>query len=246
MQRDRLPILVVVAALLAAMLAGAALVAPTDARSADASADRSISVDATGSADAAPDRAVVRVAVTANGDDPAAVRDDLAANADALRESLAAAGVDESQYETAEYRIDARRDERGDTPEVAGYRGVHGFVVRLEDPQRAGDVIDAAANASAEVQHVRFTLSEERRTELREQAIENAMTDARSQADTVAENGDLQVTGVNSVDASQQRYRPVEYDAAAPRAAEAGGTSVETGDVSVSYQVRVTYDATRA
>ncbi|PSP41536.1 SIMPL domain-containing protein, partial [Halobacteriales archaeon QH_10_70_21] len=113
MQRDRLPILVVVAALLAAMLAGAALVAPTDARSADASADRSISVDATGSADAAPDRAVVRVAVTANGDDPAAVRDDLAANADALRESLAAAGVDESQYETAEYRIDARRDERG-------------------------------------------------------------------------------------------------------------------------------------
>ena len=106
--------------------------------------------------------------------------------------------------------------------------------------------IDAAVNASAEVRVVRFTLSEERRTELREQAIENAMTDARSQADTVAENGDLQVTGVNSVDASQQRYRPVEYDAAAPRAAEAGGTSVETGDVSVSYQVRVTYDATRA
>ena len=241
MQRDRLPLLIIAAALLAALLASAALIAPSGARTADPSADRSISVDATGTADAAPDQAVVRVAATAEGDDPRTVRDDLSANASALREELDAAGIDESQYETDEYRI----RERDDFPE---YRGVHGFVVTLDDPQRAGDVIDAGANASAEIEVVRFTLSEERRTQLREQAIESAMSDARSQADTVAENGDLRVTGVRNVDASQQRYRPVEYEAAAPRAATAGGadTSVETGEVSVSYQVRVTYNATRA
>ena len=63
-----------------------------------------------------------------------------------------------------------------------------------------------------------------------------------------AANGGLQVTSVVAVDASQQRYRPVEYEAAAPLAADAGGadTSVETGDVSVRYRVRVTYNATRA
>ncbi len=247
MDRDRLPILIVVAALLAAMLAGAALVAPTDAQDPDATADRHVSVDATGTADAAPDRAVVRVAATVTGDDPAAVRDDLAANADALRGELEAAGLDADQYETEGYRIDERNDERADTPEVAGYRGVHGFVVTLDDPQAAGAVIDAAANASAEVRTVRFTLSEERRTELRQDAIETAMEDARSQADAIAANGDLAVTSVHSVDATQQDYRPVEYQAAAPRAADASGsTSVETGDVTVSYRVRVTYNATRA
>jgi uncharacterized protein YggE len=248
MQRDRLPILVVVAALLAATLAGAALVAPTGAQDPDANADRTISVDATGDADAAPDEAVVRVAATAAGDDPGAVRDNLSANADALRSELAAAGVNESNYETEEYRIQEYRrppEEGGETPD---YRGVHGFVVTLDDPQKAGDVVDAAADAGAEIQVVRFTLSEERRTDLRERAIENAMSDARAQADTIAENGDLQVTSVARVDASQQQYRPVAYESAAPRAADAGGadTSVETGEVSVSYQVRVTYNATRA
>jgi len=247
MKRDRLPILVVVVALLAAVLTGAALVAPSDAQDPDANADRTVAVDATGEADAAPDQAVVRVAATAEGDDPQAVRDDLAANSDALREELSNAGIEPDQYETDEYRIQERRrpprEENGDAPD---YRGVHEFVVMLEDPQRAGETIDAAVNASAEVRVVRFTLSEERRTELRERAIEDAMDDARSQADAVAENGDLEVTSVASVDASQQRYRPVEYEAAAPRAADASGTEVETGDVSVSYQVRVTYNATRA
>ena len=241
MKRDKLPILVVVAALLAAVLTGAALVAPSDAQDPDANADRTIAVDATGEADAAPDRAVVRVAVTAKGGDPGVVRDNLTRGADALREEFEAASIGTDQYKTGEYRIDERRDE------FPPYRGTHRFVVRLDDPQRAGDVIDAAANVSAEVQTVRFTLSEDRRTDLRERAIEDAMADARSQADTVAANGGLQVTSVVAVDASQQRYRPVEYEAAAPLTASDGGsTSVETGDVSVRYQVRVTYNATRA
>jgi uncharacterized protein YggE len=241
MKRDKLPILVVVAALLAAVLTGAALVAPSDAQDPDANADRTVAVDATGEADAAPDRAVVRVAVTAEGDDPGVVRDNLTRGADALREEFEAASISTDQYETDEYRIDERRDE------FPPYRGTHRFVVRLDDPQRAGDVIDAAANVSAEVQTVRFTLSEDRRTDLRERAIEDAMADARSQADTVAANGGLQVTSVVAVDASQQRYRPVEYDAAAPLTATGdGSTSVETGDVSVRYRVRVTYNATRA
>ena len=247
MKRDRLPILVVVVALLAAVLTGAALVAPSDAQDPDTNANRTVSVDATGEADAAPDQAVVRVAATAEGDDPQAVRDDLAANSDALREELSNASVEPDQYETDEYRIRERRrpprEEDGDAPD---YRGVHGFVVTLEDPQRAGEAIDAAVNASAEIEVVRFTLSEDRRTELRERAIEDAMDDARSQAEAIAENGNLEVTSVASVDASQQRYRPVEYRTAAPQAADASGTEVETGDVSVSYQVRVTYNATRA
>lgn len=247
MQRDRLPILVVVAALLAAMLAGAALIAPIDARDPDSTADRHIAVEATGTADTAPDRAVVRVAATAAGEEPGAVRDDLAANADALREELDAAGVDERRYETDDYRIhEDRRTRRGDEADGAPYRGVHSFVVTLEDPQAAGDVIDAAANADAEIRAVRFTVSEDRRTELRDAAIENAMADARTQADTIADNGGLEVTSVASVDASQQRYRPVEYETAAPAAADGADTSVETGDVAVTYRVRVTYNATRA
>lgn len=242
MQRDRLPVLIVVTALLAVALVGAALVAPSGADD-SAPADRSITVDATGDAEAQPNQAVVRVAATAEGDDPAQVRDALSEEATALRENLGAANVSEDDYETTEYRIrePRRHPEERDGP---AYVGVHAFEVTLEDPDRAGAVIDAAADANAEVESVRFTLSEERRTELREEAITDAMDDARTQANAIADSGGLQVTDVATVDASQRHYRPVEYEAAAAGASEDADTMVDTGTVSVGYRVQVTYNAT--
>lgn len=250
MKRDALPVLVVVVALLGAALAGAALVTATnDDGTASGPADRTITVDATGEANAQPDQAVVRVAATAEGDNASAVRDSLAADADALREELAAAGVNESAYETTDYHIRERhRPPREGEREQPTYRGVHAFEVTLDDPDRAEDVIDAAANADAEVGTVQFTLSAETRDELRDEAIEDAMGDAHTQADAIAANGDLQVTNVAMVDASQQRYRPVSYDGAAAVAERSAGadTQLDTGEVSVAYRVRVSYNATAA
>jgi uncharacterized protein YggE len=245
MQHDRLAILVVLVSLTAMTLLGVAVVSPIGAQSPDDIADRTISVDATGGADAAPDRAIVRVSATAEGDDPSAVRDSLATDADALRSNLDDAGVARDSYETSRYRISERRRPPREKREVASYRGVHTFEVTLEDPDRVGTVIDAAADSDAEIEHVEFTLSEAVREELREEAIENAMGDARSQAGTIATSGDLHVTSIATVDARQQRFRPVSYEMEASAAGgDAGGTRIETGDVSVQYAVEVTYNAT--
>lgn len=244
MQRDGLAVLIVLASVLAMTLVGVAVVSPIGAESPDDAADRTVSVDATGGADAPPDRAVVRVSAVAEGDDPAAVRDDLATDADALRDALASVGLTDDDYETTDYRIRSPRlpREQDDGPE---YRGTHAFEVTLDDPDRVGAVIDAAADTDAEVGNIEFTLSELVREELREDAIENAMTDARTQADAIAANGDLHVTSVAHVDATQRSFSPVSYEGpvATPQP-EADDTSVDTGDVSVEYAVEVTYNAT--
>lgn len=246
MPRDSL-IVAGVAAVLVLATAGAVAtgLGTAGAQSTAQPADHTISVAATGSADASPDRAVVRVAATAEGNSSAAVRDTLAADAEALRTALDELGVD---YETIEYRINSvderHRPPREETPS-ADYRGVHVYRVTLDDPGQAGDVIGVATGAGAEVTDVELTLSEEKRTELREDAIRAAMTDARSQADTIAAAGDLQVTNVATVDASQGRYVPVRYEAAAGGGA-AAETVVSEGEVSVTYRVQVTYNATAA
>lgn len=249
MQRDALPVLVVVVALLGATLAGAALVTATNGDApADDPTNRAITVDATGEANAPPDQAVIRVAATAEGDNASAVRESLAADAETLREELAAAGINESSYETTDYHIRERHrpPREGEEREVPTYRGVHAFKVTVDDPERAGDVIDAATAADAEIGTVQFTLSQDTRDDLRADAIDNAMADARTQADAIAANGGLQVTNVATVDASQQRYRPVSYDGAAAVAERSAGadTQLDTGEVSVAYRVRVTYNAT--
>lgn len=214
-----------------------------------ASETQTIAVTGNGEATASPDRAVVRVAAVAEGDDPAAVRDDLAQGAADLRAALEAAGVDEDRITTADYTIretrphPRHREGERDGPQ---YRGVHAFEVELDDTDRAGDVVDAAADSGAQVQRVEFTLAEETREQLRDEALQNAMDDAEHQAGTLADSGELEVTGVRSIDATDGRFRPVRLggDAAVAEAAgPAPDTSIDAGDVSVEVTVQVVYGA---
>jgi uncharacterized protein YggE len=208
-----------------------------------ASGDRTVSVSATGSASASPDQAVVAVAVSAAGEDPSSVRSALAADADALRGALEDLDV---EYETASYSIDEQhREDREtrDSDDESTYRGEHRFTITVTDTADVGSVIGAAADADATVDRVRLTLSDEKREELRADAIADAMADADSQAETIAAASNLELTGVATVDAAMDRYSPVAYETAAADGGTGGETVIDGGDVSVTYSVDVTYNA---
>lgn len=217
----------------------------------DAPANRTITVSATGSAEASPDQAVVSVAVTAEGDDAAQVRTTLANRTEELRTALEELGV---TYETERYAIEEQRhpprEKRtaSDAEERPTYRGIHSFTVTVDDPNATGSVIEAAADSGAEINRVQLTLSDQRRSELRNQAIENAMADARTQATTIAAAGNLSITNVATVDASETQYRPVPVEMTADAGGDGGSapTVINSGGVSVSYNVQVTYNATTA
>lgn len=244
MERNYLAALIAGLTLLALALVGAmALPGAVGADTGgETSADQSITVDATGEATVAPDQAVVELAVTDEGDDPQEIRDELALGAEQLEDKLDELGVD---YETSHYSISEPYRSDQDEPD---YRGAHVFTVTLNDPDDVGDVVDAGANVGAEIGNVEMTLSDEERDELRDEAIESAMSDARHQAEMIAESGDMQVTGVVSVDASQSSYRTVSLDTApVPEATDhavaAPPTDIDMGDVSVTYDVHVTFEA---
>lgn len=231
---------VLAVALVGAMAVSGAVGADTVQESND---DKRISVDATGDASAEPDVAVLHAAVRVTGEDPQAVREGVAQGAADLEAALDEAGVD---YKTTSYQIREER-RRPEAREESSLVGIHAFEITVDNPDDVGDVVEVAASAGAEIQHVEMTLTEESREELREEAIQNAMDDARTQADTIAAAGDLTVTGVINVDASQHRYVPTSYtveDAGGDGAAQAPPTNIDLGDVSVSYNVEVTFDAT--
>ncbi|AQL43687.1 hypothetical protein BV210_13675 [Halorientalis sp. IM1011] len=217
---------------------------PAQQTATDGGSGQTITVAGEGSASTQPDQAVLRLAVTAEGDDPAAIRSELASGAEELRSALSEAGVAEDSIETSGYSI--QEPPRRAPPREGGesgpdLRGVHSFEVTLSDTDRAGAVVDAATGSGAEVESVRFTLADDTREDLRNEALRNAMDNARGQADTLADSGGLSVTGVASIDATGTNYRPVAYEDTATQAG--GGTTIETGDVSVETSVRVVYNA---
>ncbi|WP_251343100.1 SIMPL domain-containing protein [Haloplanus halophilus] len=212
--------------------------------------DSTIEVAGTGSADAEPNQAVVRVSVVATGDTAATARERLAANTSRMRSALREAGVDEDRIVTQRYDIyqDRRRPpEEGAEPRIQ-YRASHSFEITVTDPGRVGGVVDTAvANGATEIDDVTFTLSTERRRELERRARSAAMADARAKAESLAADADLSVTGVNVIQTTEAGVpRPVDeaaYMTATPAATGAPPTDIESGPVTVRTTVRVVYEA---
>lgn len=233
---------IVIAALL--LLAGCSAPLQTTGSDAAAESQRTISTSGSGEVSADADRAIVTVAVTARADSAEAARESVAANASTMREALREAGVDDDSVTTAAYRVRGISDVERKTEqrEIVGYEAVHVFRIDTT-PDAAGTVVDTAVgNGASEVRHVQFTLTDETRTELREEALERAMSDARADADVIASSADLTVTGVKSA-STGGGHAPV-YEVRAT-AADSGGapTQFDAGSVTVSATVDVTYTA---
>ena len=208
--------------------------------------ERSIEVAATGEASAEPDRATVTVAVESTAADAGTVRGDLAEEDDALRSALYEWGLSEDDVRTERYDIRQTRETRRDANH-SEYVGVHVYAVDVEDADAVGEVIDVAVDAGADgVQQVRFGLSDEREDELREEALSDAMANAHAEADTLAVNADLDVTGVYTVSTTNVRTSPYTSGGRALEADDAAGgpgTGIEVGDVDVTVTVRVVFGA---
>ncbi|GAA0295456.1 SIMPL domain-containing protein [Halarchaeum salinum] len=236
---------VVTAGVAAAGIGGGTAPAQTASPSAAASNATTIDVAASGSVSADPDQAIVSVAVTATADSADAARTAVARNASGLREALADAGVASDDIETTAYRV-SERTERGEdgTTTTTGYEAVHAFAITVQDPDRAGDVLDAAVSGGANrVDGVRFTLSDATRADLRSEAIHAAMDDARSQANAAADAAGLTVTGLKTVSVGGG-YGPVAYETtSASGGSSAERTVIDSAPVSVSVSVQATYTA---
>lgn len=210
-----------------------------------ATPERTIEVSGSGEVSVQPDLGVIHVGVEAIDDDAEVAQSQVAENVSAVRAALTDLGIAEDQIRTTGYNLYRYVDrEHRDGPERTQYRVVHSLTVEVSETDRVGEVLDAAvASGATHVSGVQFRLAESTREELRLDALDAAMGDARSQADRIADSGDLTITGIGSVstnDVSYPRF-PVEY--ARDDLADAG-TEIDVAPVSVTATVRVTYVAT--
>lgn len=212
-----------------------------------APSEQSITVSANGEVEAQPDQAVVRVAVTATGEDSTTVRNEIGEKSDSVRNALAEYGLESDAIRTAHFDIRQERERTKEGTEYGNYRGVHAFEITVNDTDNAGEVVDLAVDNGADrVMGVSFTLSDEKREDLYQDALAEAMDNAETRANTLAEAGDLSVTETHSIISTNTRHRAYQTETVAYAGDSAGGTSIESGSVTVSADVRVAYNATSA
>jgi uncharacterized protein YggE len=216
---------------------------------------RTITVRKTGRAEAEPDLAVLRVGVEATGDSAESVRSDLAKRSADVREALVEFGIDEAAITTGQFDIRQRTDERpgprepveseSDTRREISFEGTHTLTVEIDDVESTGAVIDTAVEAGADrVDGIEFTLTEETRERLRKEALEEAIADARAEAEFVTGELDASLLEARRVDASGGDVSPVREHVTADAAAESAGppTELHPDDVTVRATVVVEYE----
>jgi hypothetical protein len=202
--------------------------------------ERTVSVSATGSVAAAPDRASISTGVLTEG---ATAREAMAQNSAVMQkliEGLKALGIDAKDIQTTAINISPRytQPRNNQPPTINGYQAQNQVRIVVRKLQTLGDILDKATSLGAnQMGGISFDVSNAET--LKDDARKVAMTNARRRAELYAVAAGVSLGPVLSI---SETFRdgplPVRGNM---RAAMADSVPVEPGSVDLSVQVHVTY-----
>jgi len=231
--------------LVAVVLACAVGAAPVRAQQTPLSPVSSIRVTGDATVTAKPDRVQIDIGVTTRA---AQSQDAVSQNArqvDAVLAAVRKATGPAAVLRTISYSLNPtyQYHPNGEEPTITGYSAVNVVQVTLDDLAKIGTVIDSGTLAGANhVQGIQFTLRDSEA--VRAEALRQAATRARAQADVLAAALALKVVRVLSVEENSPRLVPVRAYMGAPRttAVSAAATPVEAGTLDVTADVMLTVE----
>ena len=163
---------------------------------------------------------------------------------DAVIGALRAEGIQGLEIETFGYSLraeyEAPRDDRGNRS-ISGYRAINNIRVVNSDLDATGRILDAAVEAGANrISGLQFEASDTREARLR--ALREAVTQAREQAETIADAMGVRLGAALEVSGGANVPSPRNDGALLFRSVAAEATTpVEAGSLTVTASVNITY-----
>ena len=230
--------------LLAVVLACAVAASPLRAQQTPPSPLSSIRVTGDAKVTARPDRVQIDIGVTTRAAQSQEAASQNARQVDAVLAAVRKA-TPTAVLKTISYSLNPtyQYHSKGEEPTIAGYSAVNVVQVTLDDLAKIGAVIDSATLAGANrVQGIQFTLRDS--DAVRAEALRQAATRARAEADLLAAALGLKVVRVLSVEENSPRMVPVRAYMGAPRAVMSAATEtpVEAGTLDVTADVMLTVE----
>jgi uncharacterized protein YggE len=231
--------------LVAVILACAVAASPARAQQTPPSPVSSIRVTGDAQVTAKPDRVQIDIGVTTRAAQSQEAASQNARQVDAVLAAVRKATGPAVVLKTISYSLNPtyQYHSNGEEPTITGYSAANVVQVTLDDLAKIGTVIDSATLAGANhVQGIQFTLRDQ--DAVRAEALRQAATRARAQADVLAAALGLKVVRVLSVEENSPRVVPVRAYMGAPRAGASAvtATPVEAGTLEVTADVMLTVE----
>jgi uncharacterized protein YggE len=226
------------AALLALAPIGAAQTIPIQPQG-----NSGISVIGAGIVIAQPDVARITLGVDVFDQSLAKAQATASTNMDAVVNKLKADGIAATDIHTVSFNINPQYDQQGQSqPVLRGYQVQNLVEIKTTNVGGLGPLLDDAVGSGAtRVNGIRFEASD--MAGLKSQARDQAMTDARAQADQLARDAGVTLGRPISIEVSDTGgatpVRAVNQNLAAPAAAVS--TPIQPGELSISTTVHVVW-----
>lgn len=157
-----------------------------------------ISVTGTGYVYAEPDVAKITIGVITEAGTSTQAMADNANKMDEVVRAVRSLGIAEKDIQTSRVSVEPEYASEDVSPysscyyypakqNITGYKATNTVTVKVRDISKVGQAIDAATSAGSNtVQGVTFLLSDERQAQAYDEALQKAVTDGSSRADTIA------------------------------------------------------------
>jgi uncharacterized protein YggE len=202
--------------------------------------DRTVTVNGTATIKAKPDEAVISLGVQTQANTAQSALADNATKMNALIAALTDMGIAKDDIATSYVSIYPTYGNNG--VDITGYQAVNQVDVTVRDISKVGQVIDDSVKAGANLSNgITFQLSDENQGV--SQALEDAVANARSKAETLAAAGDADLGQVVSIQEGSGGYMPPVYygrDMAGGAMAEAA-TPIQPPTLETQVSVTVTW-----
>jgi len=204
---------------------------------------RTISVSGFSNLDVSPDQSEIFVRVEFIDLDPKLAQSKLNEASNNIIRTLKSKGLSDKEIETVDYNLERFREWKNNKYIDKGYRASHSLKLTIKDLTKVGEYINLAINNGANnIENVRFTLSEDKENDIKNQLLSEAAKNAKSKADLLAKTLNSEVISVVSISESSRDYGPVYAEALVTKDSASESPVIQPKSVSVTVSVSAVFE----
>ncbi|TQD23812.1 SIMPL domain-containing protein [Methanolobus vulcani] len=192
-----------------------------------------------------PDTASLSIGVVIQSETAQEASDENAAIMSAVISGLKELGLEDKEIQTSYVSVYPVYNYDGERT-ITGYSASNSVQVTTTKLDYLSDIIDnSTASGANQIGSISFTVSDDMQEQLRDELVGEAVDNARTKADELADNLGLKITGVQTASMYENGDTGIYYGryVVEEAAMDAGGisTPIEPGESTVSMSVDVTY-----
>lgn len=196
-----------------------------------------------------PDKAMINMGITVNESTVKSAQDKANGIINDVTTELGKLGVEKADIKTENYTLYPQYDyNSGSGQRIVGYNVNAMLSVSMKDFAKLNQAVDAATRVGAnQISGISFTLSDEKRKEVENEARQQAIDDAKEKANKLAGLAGMRLGRIVNVSESPAMNKGLYPMAEMAVARDAGGggaapTNVEPGSTTYSYTVTLSYE----